>query len=887
MLGEEKQIDGTRRDQPPAEESGVIGRTRAEMMRLIRRGKHQKALNVAKRAHKQLASAASETLLVEAYTARLEGLSAAGLHQEAAALADLVAARFGAKLPRFEELRLVEMVRGGKLDEVLRPLTDPEIAPEQRTFLENLIKRELLDPAMLARSAALSQDHPLKAGAAALARAFEAVTSGPVPDAETELREISRRSPLAPWKHLVRAIACFYRNEDAKCERHLLAIDEEASPARLIPAIRALLNGQQAQAGTLAKERLRTAVHGSRTGLRSAFERLDDALSRRDLKGSFRLIKDAVAECRRVCPELVAQLQQQISVRCWLLELPFERLRRAMGGPALKDAQFWRLFARAHERNGLILQACGVWEEFRRSAIAQGWFKAEGVEEAAIYLHMASLLHAFGPKELARVRPFAEKDFPSYHDYYVDQPPSVRAAAPEEGVAPDLYFLYPESLFERATRMDPHPETFRRCLEWARNGMVPWRRSDGIAQAWHEAAPADPRPLLYLIESAEKRRAFKKALGHLQEAERANLLDPEVRRAGIRLELARFRRHIQQRKPHLAAKDLTRLATLPEFGKGDRPALLEALRWIQVTIRDGKEAGRELQDRVCQLLDGAEAGILLLRGAADWCGLPHGQWPAEPRMPKSRGQKELLPAATRACVLGHSIGISIPIPRGWRKTLEAELAAPSCRVDGHGLRCLAEAAVEEEAWSLAYSASGAGLRQGGAPVARFLLLRARSLPVWFVERLHECLAVVTELARRQGDAKLVEEANELRRYNGLDEFGRWRDPPGNTSPALNQETVEELLSRERKALKYPENDRYRGVDFGPDDAGEDDLLPGLELESSFPPEVFKQLLELLGEVADESPESGPGRSQRQLTLEDLLDGPPPPRKTRRRGRKKN
>ena len=103
--------------------------------------------------------------------------------------------------------------------------------------------RNLGDPAALARSTALPAGHPLRNAAEALSKAFEAVTSGPVEDAKLALPEISRRSPLAAWKPLVRAIACFYRRDDAGCEEHLRAIDAEAAPARLVPCLRAMMAG--------------------------------------------------------------------------------------------------------------------------------------------------------------------------------------------------------------------------------------------------------------------------------------------------------------------------------------------------------------------------------------------------------------------------------------------------------------------------------------------------------------------------------------------------------------------------------------------------------------------------------------------------------------------
>ena len=95
------------------------------------------------------------------------------------------------------------------------------------------------------------------------------------------------------------------------------------------------------------------------------------------------------------------------------------------------------------------------------------------------------------------------------------------------------------------------------------------------------------------------------------------------------------------------------------------------------------------------------------------------------------------------------------------------------------MRALAEAALRRNLRELAYAASAAGLAKGGATEARFLLLRAQALPGWEFERRNDCIAAATELARRQRDMALVDEAVDLRRGHGergigLSGLGRFR-----------------------------------------------------------------------------------------------------------------
>ena len=84
-----------------------------------------------------------------------------------------------------------------------------------------------------------------------------------------------------------------------------------------------------------------------------------------------------------------------------------DRVTAALGGPSLKNAYFWRLLARAHEESPAALSiplACSVWEEFRRHAVHEGWFPANGPEIATLYLHMADLWKRIPDEEMECAR---------------------------------------------------------------------------------------------------------------------------------------------------------------------------------------------------------------------------------------------------------------------------------------------------------------------------------------------------------------------------------------------------------------------------------------------------------------------------------------------------
>src|SRR5205814_10169670 len=53
--------------------------------------------------------------------------------------------------------------------------------------------------------------------------------------------------------------------------------------------------------------------------------------------------------CDLAYPGLLERLRQHISVRALELDLPTRKVRAALGGASLKNAYFWRLYARSVE----------------------------------------------------------------------------------------------------------------------------------------------------------------------------------------------------------------------------------------------------------------------------------------------------------------------------------------------------------------------------------------------------------------------------------------------------------------------------------------------------------------------------------------------------------
>ena len=899
--------------------------------RLIASGRLKDAVAKAKTYHSESPSLQSETLLVDTYFARIDAFGPE-MAREAMALVELVEARYPSAQARLPELRAKLEARSGLFDELLAPLAASDASPETIHRIEAAIGSEVSDLAALARCARLPADHPLRVAASSAWEAFCAVTRGPVEDEALALPEISRRSPLAPWKHLIRAIACFYVRDDEGCEKFARAIDPASAPARIVAALRALLRSNVADQNASDAGPLLSQIGGDDTALRRALHELDQALASGKQRKCLKAIRETLRQCENTRPDLVAELRQHIFARGFVSDIPIERVRAALGHPSLHNASQWRLVARALEPEDTAL-ACAFWNEFRRHAIHDKWFLEGGLEEAALYLHMASLLLRMDRDSREDLTELFVRDFMGCEHFYEDQPESVRAAA-SLTTPPDAYFVEPEKLFERAARCDPHPETFRRWLDWAQEEPG-WKAAEKASLSWHQARPQDTRPLLELMQACEKRSALKKAMGFLEKAEQVDRVNPEVRRARLRLVTATAVRHFEKRKLALAMKDIEQLDGLPETRNGDRRALAPAFRWVSSSIKEDGCAA-EFHDQTALLLDSKLAASVVLLGVARACRLPDYKVAALENEPPRSKAGSLVKAVARAVALGEDAGIPMEYPAGWKKGLLSDLESAGPELDAPELRTLARTALSCKQLEVAYVASGLGLSRGEPHTARFLLLRARSLPVVQDERFVGCLRAASALARRHRDMELVAEVVETGRLEARARYaGYWDATFDNEGKEMSREETAAIVHLEIEERDYPDAKRtpldlgpfcdcpqcrgpgeavddaqYELFDDGSEDLDEDmeatlldtlEMLPKVEAPAS---EMLEMFLELLRK---EAPPGSPVPTREELrkqspetvatleeTLQGYFDGPEPeegpkrkrgPKKKRRKRRK--
>ncbi|MHB8301763.1 MAG: hypothetical protein ACYDC6_02830 [Acidobacteriaceae bacterium] len=772
---------------------GNLLEAEAQRVRELIADHHSKsAVEIAKNLHKSCGTAESEALLLDAYRCRMWDLLKLGMAIEAKALLKMVCERFSASRPQWEDLKREIAVDEGRLDEVVGPLQDPSLPMEVRGRIEATLRQRVHDLSALAVVTSLPPEHPLREGAAALAAALQAVTTGPVEDAILALPEVSRRSPLASWKALMRAISCFYRKEDEACKQWLHAIADDSVPARAVPALESML-GRNAARLSVAEQRLIAAVGVRRSGLRPALATLEKAFAAKKQRPILEAARAAVAACDRANADLYERLRQHITIRCLALGISRSTARSAIGVPR-EDAYFFRLLATSLERSGDVyrrVEAVTLWEDFRREAIRGKWFVSGGLEDGVLSLHMAEMIARTHPEVIEEMRDAA----------------IVRMKRSEGGLAyEDL--LSPEALYKRACHADPNPDAFQMWLQWTEKHRT-WKVADNVAELWLRTDAKNIRPLLYLMDSTEKRGAYKKSLKYLEDAEDLDRLNPDVRRAKLRLLLAAAMRHLRQRKTNLAMTEIERMAALPEGREEAVAALVAALRRTCADLDRDIGAMRAQEEKLLELLGGIVPVFVLITGLRKAGNLDSSK-ELPPLNVADLPAAELLAGITRACALGDWVGLPLHLPHGWERPLIDALVKASHTLDTAQLLVLGEAALRSQAVELAYAVSAAGLATGAAD-ARFLFLRGRSLPQWASERREGCFSAALELARRERNTELAGKVLDQLGGQRKHMFGSYAfiDTPNTASRPMPAELLQQTLEEERKEKSFPFTGRSR------------------------------------------------------------------------------
>lgn len=775
----------------PGAAEGQWASASREVARLMGAGKCKQAVELAKTEHKRLNTAASEKLLVDAYLARIEQFQNKGATQDAQTLLNLVRQRFPAHQAELGDLSLKSAAAEGNIEALVAPLGRGDASPEQRTLIETALRRNLTDLPRLANCATLPAGHALRSAAAAIWGAFSAVSAGPVTDAQIALAEVSRHSPLADWKLLIRGMAAFYRGEDGPCRRNLTAIAEDSVVRRIANVLLAAVDHSPPAPGRAGA--LQARVAGDDKALRRALDRLETALNSRYLDTLTSAMRAALEACSASHPELLDNLRQRISVRCAMEEVPVREVLKVMG-PARKDSIFWRLLARSAEMQQTPLAAAAFWDRFRRHAIQEGAFAGGSMEEAAVHLHAARLLAEAYSRRSADPRLFHH-----IRDYYKNQPEEIAALEPKVQSEVDEA-TEAHHLFRRAVEIDPHAPAFVQWYAWAQASRLPARQLQELAELWHRKLPAEPKPLLILSQLAEDRKALKLALNYLSQAEARDPMNPAARKARVRLTLSTAWKHFLDRKPHLVQQDLEALAALPAMSEEDRPALLEAMRAAWHAIAGASSAAQAAADRMARLA-GPVMAPHLLESVKDLIRYSHDLPPLLPE-PALLQPLEVAEAESRIIRLNRDTLVPIYRPKSWTPLIAEVLEQEPCPLSQAALRDIAFGAITMQDWEVAYRATAAGLSgASGSNAGWFLLRRAQSVTKWSGRRAAQCLRAALELSRQGHDPELAANISDV--VEQVPEAQAALDAAAGR--ALGSELLEEVLNSERKARKYPRN----------------------------------------------------------------------------------
>jgi len=774
----------------------AVGSVECEVQRLIAASKCKQAVELAKDEHKRRHTPESERLVVEAYLSRIEQFQKKGAAEDAQTLLKLVRERFPAHRGRLAQLELRSAAIEGNLDALVAPLAHASISEEIRNSIEAMVRQKVVDLSGLANCRSLPAEHPLKVEAAAAWRAFEAATAGPVTDEQIALPEISRRSPLAGWKMLLRAIAAFYRNDDAACRRALEGIPEDAAARGLAPVLLAMIEGRPAGGGAAGV--LQVRIGGDDRPLREALANLDKELVGSDLFAVKKWIGQAVQTCGCVYPELCERLRQHLSVRCAMEEVPVHHVLRIMG-PALRSAYYWRLLARGMERRGDWTGAALYWERFLCHAVREKMVLPASKEAAAVWLHAAGIAARLMPEELEEERRHRGRGS-LFKSYYHGQPPEIAALAPRSDREVVETALNPGLLFARAAEIDPQADTFKHWWAWVMKVGLPDRAQEEVAQIWRQKRPGDPLPLLLLSVFAEERDALKLALKYLAEAEAIDAINPQVRKARLRLTLATTWRHLKDRRPHLVEKDLAALEALPAMAEADRPAFLCALRVAWHVLRGEKAEAQHAYEGVVSRL-GPLAAAVVMNSVGERMRLGRSaDWPAVTgvALPDPHAVAD---AEARTIRLAYDLQLRMMRPTSWDSMINDVLLENPFRLSQADVLAIGRAAASRGDFQMAYLASAAGLSTANGPAAaRFLLLRARSVESWSPRRVSQCLRAAMELAQQTHDAELMGEVSaEIDRHPTV----RRRLSARGAAQRLGEELLADILKSERDARSVP------------------------------------------------------------------------------------
>lgn len=760
-------VMGKRHRKQHAQQTATNARERVESS--LARGDSRDAVEAAKILLRESPGAETEALVVRAYVARLRSLVSEGLGREAAAMAAIVRERFPAHVAahaaELEDARL----SAGDLDWLLRDLATADAT--RRDAIEARLVPWIADPAALARSKALGPDDPLAREAAAVAAVFEIVTWRlATADELARLGDVRRRSPLAPWKLLVRAIDAFHRHEDDRVAANVAAI-EPRSPAARGGAILTELTGTRPRSHhSFAAERLIERISGGRETA-AGHLRAIEAASRSDDR---RRLRDEVRAFARMLDKLSPFAREQARIAllavCGIHFGPGQLaslLRIDENGPEMP------------RYGALLMELAGapfaptLWIAYAQDALQLG--RIEPWQAAEICLHALEL---------------GELDDP----FVCDDPTHDH---------PDEEAQDTASAIQQIIGYDPAPTVFARLVPHLdRLNSKELRR---VLTAWRKRDPNAPEPLVRLLRLAEKERKYDDALALVRKGEGLKILDPEYARLRQRVLFRKAEQLLEIGKRSAAAMLLDEIGNAGE----DAGLWVLGLQWAAAPPAKAGELLAELSRR------GVPGEVVVAEITGD-LRMPFALPTSHP------SPEDLLEGVRRAIAALNAAGRRIPLHSGWI----VQRAEPHLdRATEGQLLAVGAAAFVLGLIPLAWKATARGLTVAGTSLQRALMLRAEILLGIHADPKRTLLVIkaARAIAEKVLDSEMVQRAEEL--AHEIPFFYRMREQ------ILSRSEIDAIIEQERTspepAPRGPKKSRRKKAPAKPKKAAKAELEKGL------------------------------------------------------------
>ena len=585
------------------------------------------------------------------------------------------------------------------------------------------------------------------------------------------LAQMSRRSPLAPWCFFVRALDAYYHFEDARAKAFLDRIPDgiALSPAKTV--LISKLNGRH-KPDTLSSKPTRDLWKAlTQEGPRTAW---------------FDLMRTIETENPRAIRAKVRQtLQADWLASPYKMRAATQSIREKMFDAAFCDSEIERELIHTikmqwGEKGELItaLDAQRIYgrvEPFEAAEflelLDEKWEKSLSKKERAMILAQAAELYKVD--EVHYSRPFS----------FFDSPPEMDH---EDSI----------NVYKKVCRLDPRPEYFRPLLTLLREDGRKLKEIESLLTKWCKTNPTDCEPWIHLFEDAEKRGALQKSLKFLEEAERLDRLNQNVRDARHRLVWQMALKHFKQKKFHLVERDLNHIRSneIPPV----KQALFNGLERFLLLCQDESDPGAGESHPVFDAILLRHLNNLSNAGLDKKldCAAPLGDLDEGSKLQAYYDLREALETVRDTPYMSSKWFEQFP---GW-------IAEARGLTDDLLLR-ISKTILTNGIPEVVIAATARGLEKDTSRIRDYLFYRALALwkdnpyEEWDVE---ECLRAVVTLCRARGDYELERQAidalQNIRRHQ-LSVRIFEEEESGELELELEPEELSRVIQRERERFK--------------------------------------------------------------------------------------